>query len=299
MENKSTIIRHICMPGGGHIGLNIIGALQYLNSINFWDIEDIENIYCVSVSSIIAVLISLRFSWEDINDYIIKCPFHQTYSIDIEQIINLYSKKGLMGEEFFITFIKPFFNAKDLSLDITMLQLYEITKINIHIMVYELNKNELQIINHLTFPNLKVLTALQMSSAIPILFTPVYYENGCYVDGGILCNYPIMECMNDVNNLDEILAIYNNYTNEEDFSINNNDDIISYVIKIVVNVLSKNIVKGGIKNEIAINVDNMMFEDINNVFCSSEYRLKLLEQGINDAKMFMAKENEEKIKEEE
>jgi predicted acylesterase/phospholipase RssA len=53
-----------------------------------------------------------------------------------------------------------------------------------------------------------VIDAVYTSSSLPIFFKPLCIENETFIDGGILVNYPLRECLNtpDINPL-EILGI--------------------------------------------------------------------------------------------
>ena len=34
-----------------------------------------------------------------------------------------------------------------------------------------------------------------MSSAFPLMFIPICIDNNCYIDGGLLNNFPLNECL--------------------------------------------------------------------------------------------------------
>jgi predicted acylesterase/phospholipase RssA len=47
-----------------------------------------------------------------------------------------------------------------------------------------------------------------MSCCYPFGFTPIYRDGCCYIDGGIINDYPVNECFNDQNcNISEILGV--------------------------------------------------------------------------------------------
>ena len=67
-------------------------------------------------------------------------------------------------------------------------------------------------LSYKTHPNLRVTDAVYMSSACPILFAPCIDSEtkSCYVDGGLICNYPVNECIeNEKCSLDEVLGMRN------------------------------------------------------------------------------------------
>ena len=59
-----------------------------------------------------------------------------------------------------------------------------------------------------THPDWKLLDVVYCSSCLPILFSPFLTEEGdCYIDGGILNNYPVIHCQNAIEDHDTIFGI--------------------------------------------------------------------------------------------
>ena len=132
-------IKHLVLPGGGTAGMCLVGALQKLHDANIWNIDDIQAIYSVSAGSMIALLVALKFSWDTIVDYLVKRPWSDVYNVNLANIFDIFMKKGFYGPEFFITFFKPFFDSKDINMNITMLELYTITGVDIHFCTTEMS----------------------------------------------------------------------------------------------------------------------------------------------------------------
>ena len=53
-----------------------------------------------------------------------------------------------------------------------------------------------------------------MSSSLPGIFMPTIIDNCCYIDGGVMCNYPLNQCLRDHTNKDEILGIKSFYSKD-------------------------------------------------------------------------------------
>ena len=68
-------IKHLVLSGGAAGGFAIYGALKYLSQNNFWNIDNITNIYSTSIGSLLSVFISLKYDWTALDDYIIKRPW--------------------------------------------------------------------------------------------------------------------------------------------------------------------------------------------------------------------------------
>ena len=75
-----------------------------------------------------------------------------------------------------------------------------------------------------------------MSSTIPIVLKPLYYENEYFIDGGFLCNYPIKQCIDMKYKKDEMFGIYFSYENKNNLIINENTNIIN-----VLSIIFKNV----------------------------------------------------------
>jgi predicted acylesterase/phospholipase RssA len=69
-------------------------------------------------------------------------------------------------------------------------------------------------ISYKSHPDLPLIKALRMTMAFPILFEPIFLEDGCYIDGGLLNNYPLNDCIEQQKcDTEEILGFKNNWNN--------------------------------------------------------------------------------------
>jgi predicted acylesterase/phospholipase RssA len=288
-------IKHIVISGGGPTGISTVGTLQHLEESGFWKHDDLESIYSTSIGSVIAVLLAMRFDWTTINDYIIKRPWKDVYKISVNDIFDAYSKKGVFDGQCFDVFFKPFFDAQDISLDITTLEFYERFKIELHFFALELNNFELTNISYKTFPNIRLLTAIHMSCALPLVITPVIMDGACYVDGGVVCNYPLSQCVEEQNlseNLEEILGLKNEYENVEknNHIVTDTSTIMEYSIHFI-SILMKNASFKNTKyvalNEVKCVTESMTLDYLTNALESVDVRKELLETGVKSAQMFL------------
>ena len=204
-------IKHLVLCGGGPVGLSTYGALKYLNQHKFWELSNIESIYTCSIGSTIGVIISLDLEWKWIDDFFIKRPWMKIFNFDNINYLNFFKEKGILDESFWKKVFQPLFLAKSIDLDITLLEFYNLTNIEINFATTYINDLEKQNINYISHPRLKLITAIYISSCIPFLFKPYFEGSKCYMDGGLLNNIPINDCIIK-NNCDynEIL----NFTNE-------------------------------------------------------------------------------------
>jgi len=283
-------IKHLVIPGGGPSGIKALGALQYLEQEGFWNINDIETIYATSVGSILSVLLCLKFDWETINDYIIKRPWHEVFQINITQIFESYSKKGIFDNCITEIFYKPFFDSKDISMKITLKEFFEYTNIELHLFSLEINNFDIIDLSYKTHPELSLLLAVQMSSAIPILISPVCIDNKCYIDGGVVCNYPINQCILRATNINEIFGLKNKYIKNDDNIVQNKSTILEYIMNFIsklVNNVNLRVEEQNIPNELIYDTELMSFTHIKSALSSKEIRQELIESGIECGKLFL------------
>ena len=289
-------IKHLIISGGGPVGMRFLSALETLNLENYWNINNIESIYGTSVGSMIGTMICLKYDWETLNNYIINRPWHDVVKVTPKQLFESYYNKGIFDKKIIETVFKPLLQAKDLSLSITLQEFYNYSNIDLHIFSFEVNSFTIKEFSHSTHPNLFLLDAIFMSSSLPGLFIPTIIENSCYIDGGIMCNYPINECLRDHPNEEECLGIVYSYNGGDKSTINVSVDetssLLDYVNCITINSInyirdSIKIIK--IKNVVKCIVDfnpltiGIMSEIIQN----QNMRKEWFEIGISDAKIFL------------
>jgi predicted acylesterase/phospholipase RssA len=205
-------IKHIVIGGGGPSGLLSYGVLMQLHKKGFWQLADIKSMYGCSIGAYISFILSLNYDWDWLDDYFIKRPWDKLMASSMTRLTDIYEKKCLINEQFYTEAITPLLRGKDLSEDITLAEFYAFNNIEIH--MYAANINAVKIekidISYKTHPDLKLVKALRMTMAVPIVFEPIIDENRCYIDGGIMNNYPLNDCIaNQECDTDDILALKN------------------------------------------------------------------------------------------
>ena len=315
-------IKNIVLSGGCHTLYQSLGVIQTLEKNDIWKIENIEKIYGTSAGALLGAILCLKFDWDTLNEYFLNRPWHDVYNIDINTIFSMFSKKGFFNKNQIELSFKPLLHAKDLALDITLKELYEYSNIELHIFTFEVNYFKLEDISYKTNPDLSLITALYMSSALPIMFSPVCIDDKCYIDGGVATNYPLIFCIEQNNNLDEILGIKNVFdvecnstcdANKSDINCdvttdentqettiiknkfnNINDDsslmdfFISFFQKVILK-LNINNLNHNIKHEINCNCKTVTYTFFNKFVSSVELRKELLENGIECGNQYILK----------
>jgi NTE family protein len=286
-------IKHLVFSGGGPIMIQILAAIQELENRQYLNMNNIETIYGTSAGAIIAVMISLNFDWETLNDYIIKRPWHDLFSIKVQNILESYTKKGIFDSKIVEKCFKPLFDAKDISLEITLEEFFKLTKKEIHLFTFEINEYKLFDISYKTHPDLKLLDAVQMSCALPVLITPVFIDDKCFMDGGIACNYPLQFCIESGKNPDETLGFKNKYSDNKTI-INSKstllDHILNFLFKAILSMES-NYIQPIIKNQVICDTSYVTFDTLSAATTSIEVRKDLFDKGREAAIQFLELQN--------
>ena len=288
-------IKHLVIAGGGPLGLQYLGALEKLEEQSFWKRENIESIYGTSIGSFVGAFICLNYDWETLNKYIIERPWHDAFKPKPKQILDAYYNKGIYDIKLIEVVFKALLEAKDLSLNITLKEFYEFSKIDFHIFTFDVNHFKVVELTHLTHPDLRLLQAITMSSALPGIFIPTILDGMCLVDGGIMCNYPINQCLRDHPEEDDILGIKSVFDNKIlNVTITEDTSFLEYVIGITINTmisLRESIQLHDNKNTVicGTNVEQITLDSFQKTIHSQELRKQWFDSGQEEGAAFLAK----------
>jgi predicted acylesterase/phospholipase RssA len=232
-----------------------------------------------------------HFGWDTYDDYLIKRPWERVLDFNPETIFNSYKNVGIFGTESLDKIISPLLNALDLPLNTTLQQLYEFSPIELHFYATDLKKFEIVDFSHKTHPDWKLLDVIYCSCALPILFKPFKHADCYYADGGIFCHYPIKQCVNMVEDPDEIFGINKLCESfEADISAEHYNNLVDYLSAMFNKAIAKlcyEIVH--VKNEIAVNDEFTSAKQVYNSIKTKEARTAKIQLGVDVWKEFSRK----------
>ena len=290
-------IHHLVISGGGPVMFRTFGALRKLEEEGFWERKHLKSIYGTSAGAIVAVVLCLNYDWDTLIKYFVERPWHEAFPVTASTIFNSFGKRGIFDKSVMETVFKPLFAAKDVPLDITLKDFYDITKISIHFYTLELHEFKTVDMCHETFPNITLLDAVYMSSALPIICAPYFLDNKCYLDGGIQSNYPLNKCLDTEPeaNVNNVLGFRNVYPIDTDMSreenvIHEESNILEY-IQLFIRKLIKNVNteenQQNIKYEVTYETQRITMEYLQTAFSSQDFRKELLNTGTEAAMAFL------------
>jgi len=209
-------IKHLILTGGGPIGFVEYGALKYLTTTNIINYNNIQSIYAVSIGAFIGFIYTLNLEWLWVDDFIIKRPWNKLVSFSYT---NLLYEKGIITRTDVVNALEPLFLTKNIPLSITLLEFYNLTKIEFNIYACNFTTLQQKKFNHITTPNIMLVDALYVSLAIPLIFAPLIIDDCFYLDGAIIQGCPINNCIAEKQcDHSEILCFINDKTNPIDLS---------------------------------------------------------------------------------
>jgi predicted acylesterase/phospholipase RssA len=175
----------LIISSGGTKGYAIIGALNTL--IKHYPIEKFQYITGCSIGAIIGLMLMIGYTIDELNNILMQLKFEMFQDL---KIINFIEKNGLDDGSRMTNLFKAILLNKKIDPSITFKELYEKTNKIITITVVNITKGVTEYHNYYTQPDMEVLLSLRMSSNIPIVFSPILYNNHYYVDGALLDPYP-------------------------------------------------------------------------------------------------------------
>jgi len=234
------MIEHIVLSSGGPHGIVQIGVLWEAFQSGLLDMNNIKSIHGCSSGAIIGSLLCLKVPIEDMRDYVVARKWEKCVHYDIQ---GFYENKGFFDIQFISDIISPFFKAYDVPVTITLEDFFQLTKIEYDMLTTDVADMKSVTLNHTTHPTLPLITALMMSSAIPVIFPPVKYKDKYYLDGVYRRHCPMVDYPPDT-----VLIIYIDANSSAVPDLNDASNYFQYIITRSYRILteSESIPKGEI-----------------------------------------------------
>ena len=264
-------IKELSISGGGVRGYGFFGSIYYLWKENILQLDKLESIACVSVGSWLGAALNIGYTPVEMGDFFFELDVGTVKDIDLT---NFFERKSMLKGEIMRQFVKKMVTNKYPE-SVTLLELYNKTKIHLIIVTLCLNTSKIIYLDYLSHPDLDLITAIIMSSSIPGIFPPVEYENRLYIDGGIVDNNPIHKLGDNAWGICQCVD-----ENDNNISVKNMMDYSVYIIRSVYNNVN-NIKRKSNQNIISIKTDiSITSFDLN-----KDVKLELIQKGINETKV--------------
>jgi hypothetical protein len=190
--------KHLVLGGGLEAGLVEIGAVAELAEQDAIDMASVETVHATSAGAFAAVLLTAGLGAADIEKYVVDRPWDGLIAQAAGADRAPHPRKGLLSGVAFRTMFSSVLRAVDLGPDATLAELADGSRPRLRFYTADADTFQLVTLSADTHPELEAWRAVHMSAAYPVLFEPAYLDGRVYVDGGILCNFPVAQCLAEV-----------------------------------------------------------------------------------------------------
>jgi NTE family protein len=268
-NNDRLTIKNLVLCGGGIKGVVHVGVLKALEDLDY--IKNINTFVGVSIGAILATLYVIGYNADSLKQFSLIFPFYKLIDMDIG---NIY-KFGLDEGHKMITMITEMFIGRNIPINITLNELYNMTKKKIIITAACINDKNPYYFNYENYPNLSVILALRMSMSVPIYFTPVDFDNKLFCDGGCCDNFPI----HLIENPKEVLGIY---IKNQILNIDKIDSLDIYLIHLIQTILNGALINDKLLKEYENSIVKLHLDvDFMDLELNEKKKIELFELGYN------------------
>lgn len=203
--------KNMVLEGGGVRGLAYAGVFSVLEEKGV--LQQVENVGGSSAGSIAGMLVCLGYTAAEIDSLMLELPlqkFKDGYGGLVGKYKRLKTDFGIYKGDTFEKWLQQLAARKTGNAFLTFGELHQLHLKDNHFKdLYctgtNLSKQQLEIFSYQNTPGIPLALAVRISAGVPLYFEPVALDNrlqkikrsdtlsfvNYYVDGGMLCNYPI------------------------------------------------------------------------------------------------------------
>lgn len=263
------------IAGGASKILSVIGVARFLEENNL--IKHITNFVGTSAGAVLCTFLAMGYKSNEIQMFFVDnmCNDDQIKKMSIDEAFNFIISYGLStGRNLELFFERMIENKLGMGTkDITFIEFAKRFGKNLVVCVSNLSDERCEYWNVDSKPDMKIITALRASCAIPLLFTPVIDNEKYYLDGGLYDNFPINYFKS--NRLHDILGI-----NIKIKGYQKTSTFIDYIKFIGCSVLEK-FTDALYKDDKDSNIISLEFED-DNWFSLMDLSIDISHETINE-----------------
>lgn len=275
MNNKEILV----LSGGSLKGIAHLGVLKALEEKNI--LKNIKTFVGTSAGGIVNTLYVIGYNYNELWEIVKNLNFGLMRDIKLE---NLFENFGVDDGKKMTIVLDELFKEKEINPNITFNELYEKTKIELILTTVCLNDKKTVYLSYKTFPEMKVITGLRMTSCVPFWFTPIKYNDKLYIDGAIMNNYPINIFK---ENKKKVLGVYLNDVKNEVDKINNIETFLFSNMDCIFEGINDILIKSYEKQTINLLLPKTNIFDLN---INNDKKKELFDFGYNEAILFLNKE---------
>jgi len=272
------------LSAGGIKGLFLLGGIQAVIDNNLY--KNIDKYVGTSIGCIIGYLLAIGYTPIEI-----MVSFYTNHWLEKMQSFNLVSMINGNGATSFTPLHEALekMTLQKIGRFLTLGKLREIYGKTLICVTYNMTVCMTEYIGPDNYPDLPCLTALRMSSNLPLIFDRFKYMDNYYIDGAFSDNFPILKGQ-EIGK--KVLGIFVKI-NEKSLQDDPEDGIISYFLRLLQIPMAQSTKdKNNLATEkcdlIGIDTDMRNFVDFD---IKSKMRLDMFSKGYENVKNYFNKSN--------
>lgn len=280
-------IEHLVVSGASYHGIQLLGAM-FESQGKIFKLSELKSVYGTSAGAIVLAILLLNIERSHVYDFVINRPWDKTYKFGNNILSDLFIKKGVCKMNIISEILIPLLKSKLLDPDITLAKFYNVTNVDFHIIATDMQSLHTIDFSHTTHPELSLINAVYMSSSIPFIFQPKYYNDTYVLDGGLSMHFPVKPCIDNGAKPENILGF--NVIKELTYQSNEETPLIEYTFQLLNNIFRRlsETSKVDIPHKITIKLSSSL-KDFPNVINDSKVRERLWENGITHASQLQSR----------
>jgi len=189
----------LILSGGGPSAIAYFGIFNSLfeNTIINEKLDGIREIITTSAGIFPSICLLIKFKLDLCKEIVLNYDLLKLVNMNNIKIDDILLDFGLFDTKDIGSFVKSILKNNIGKEDISLRELYDFNKIKLTVKVFNATKKQLEYISYETDPDLSIVKLAQMTTAIPLFFKPVEYNNYLYVDGGLRGHFPIEVCKSE------------------------------------------------------------------------------------------------------
>ncbi len=160
----------VCIGGGSIRGLCELGALHYFYTEELLDYNIIHTYIGTSIGAAICLLLSIGYSPMDLFIQASKIDSWIDFDFEVLNFLDIKNTGGILDICNFTKHVEDMIKRK-LHFIPTMKQIYDLTGKHLIITTVNVTKRKMEYLDHKNYPNMSCIDALNMSCAMPIIFS--------------------------------------------------------------------------------------------------------------------------------
>ncbi len=202
---------NLALEGGGTRGVAYAGAFKVLEERGI--LKNIDNVAGSSAGAVAGMMLAIGYNATEIDSILMSLPF-QKFNDGRGGLYGKYKrvkkKFGIYKGDHFEKWLREMLEKKTGRADLSFRELHQMKMQDgryrdLYCTATNISRQRLEVFSFAQTPDLPIAVAVRISGGIPLYFTPIALDDSLheikkgdtvsyinyYVDGGMLCNYPI------------------------------------------------------------------------------------------------------------